>query len=121
MIVSDPNSCEALCLTPRLRIREESLGGQMFDPRSGHRTDLTEEELADWRVKAADDSSLVYYAVREWDSRQLALGCYSSPIRVYLEVTQGCNLTCTMCYRSAGKVVRGEFSAAEMLRLIGNL
>ncbi|HMB23090.1 MAG: radical SAM/SPASM domain-containing protein [Chloroflexota bacterium] len=82
---------------------------------------MTEDELADWRVKATDDSSLVYYAVREWDSRQLAQGCYSSPIRVYLEVTQSCNLTCAMCYRSAGKAVRGEFGTEEMLHLIGNL
>ena len=121
MIISKLPSCEALRQTPKLRVREESLGGQVFDPGSGRRTDLTEDELAGWRARARDNSSLIYYAVREWDSRQLAQGCYSSPIRVYLEVTQGCNLTCSMCYRSAGKAVKDELNTTEMLRLIRSL
>jgi radical SAM protein with 4Fe4S-binding SPASM domain len=121
MIVSDLSTCQLPDLSPRLRILEENCGGQLFDPRSGRRTFLTDDELLDWREKAKSDPGLVFYATRHWGSDQLAGGCHASPIRIYLEVTQGCNLFCSMCYRDAGKTLDDEMDTAEILRLIGNL
>jgi mycofactocin biosynthetic radical S-adenosylmethionine protein MftC len=121
MIVSDLTLCQLPDLPPRLRILEENYGGQLFDPRSGRRTFLTDGELVAWQEKAKSDPGLVYYAARQWSSDQLAGGCHASPIRIYLEVTQGCNLSCSMCYREAGKTLDDEMNTVEILGLIGNL
>lgn len=102
----------------KLRIREESEGGFAFDPVSGSVSLLNEEELARSREKAANHPGIIYYATRSWSDKPLTDGCTSSPNRIYLEVTQQCNLSCSFCFRSAGSAAPNEFCKEDMLNLI---
>ena len=121
MIITNLDSHEMPFLFPTQRIREEREGGQLFDPMSGHLSYLSEFELANWRNRAVNDPRIVYFAARNWSTQPLAEGCCSSPVRVYLEVTQSCNLSCIMCYRAAGNKASNELGTLDMLRLIRNL
>ena len=102
MILDSPQNAVLPATRPRLRIREEADGGSLVETATGVVSRLSEDELAAWRENAARDDGLVYYAVRNWTADKLAAGCSSSPDRIYLEVTQRCNLACTHCYRDAG-------------------
>jgi radical SAM protein with 4Fe4S-binding SPASM domain len=124
MIVDDLTRIQEPATRPVLRVREEHTGGQSFDPKTGRIVSLNEEELARLRDQAAVDPRIIYYAARQWSqwSRMpLSEGCSASPVRVYLEITQGCNLLCPMCYRDAGAASPLELSPPELLRLIHSL
>ncbi len=101
------------------RMREERVGGQAFDPRTGAVTELGEEELQSLRRAAANDDTLLYFATRSW-AEELPEGCLSSPNRIYLEVTGRCNLSCAMCYRDT-TAPEPELAADELRALIRRL
>jgi len=121
MIISFLDGNALLPGLPSMRVREEATGGSILDTASGKVVRVTEEELATWRVRAADSEGLIYYAVRSWGVEPLALGCSSSPDRIYLEVTRRCNLACPFCYRSAGHSEPEEMTTHEWLNLIRSL
>lgn len=106
---------------PLLRVREEAAGGSLFETTSGKVSRVPEDGLAAWRARAAGDARVIYYAIRQWSTRPLASGCSSSPDRIYLEVTQRCNLACPFCYRNAGSAAVEEQSTDELLDLIRSL
>lgn len=120
MIVDDPLSVR-LPFRPAWRVREEADGGSVFEPVSGKVSRVGEDELPAWRQRAAVDDTVVYYATRMWTGAPLLSGCASSPNRVYLEVTQRCNLSCPFCYRSAGPAAAEELDTEEWLALISSL
>jgi MoaA/NifB/PqqE/SkfB family radical SAM enzyme len=45
----------------------------------------------------------------------------AAPVRVYFEVTRGCNLHCRYCLNRSGVPLPGELSTAEVLRTIAEL
>jgi radical SAM protein with 4Fe4S-binding SPASM domain len=50
-------------------------------------------------------------------------GMLRAPIRLYFEVTRGCNLSCTYCFNESGpgRQFADELTTAESLRIIDNL
>jgi radical SAM protein with 4Fe4S-binding SPASM domain len=45
----------------------------------------------------------------------------SSPIRVYYELTTGCNLRCKTCFNKSGKPIENELPTEEVLKIIEGL
>ena len=74
-----------------------------------------------WYQQATTDPGVRYYRTRHWASPPPAAGCAASPDRIYLEVTQACNLSCPMCFRGAGTEAAEEMTTSEILDLLAKL
>lgn len=121
MIIQNIEEASVPLSTQTLRVREEREGGRAFDVTTREIYRLTEQELVNCQLKAENSDDIVYYSVRNWSDIDLSDGCASSPTRIYLELTQQCNLMCLMCFREGGQPASCELNTEEMCRLLGNL
>ncbi len=118
MVIHKLSDIPSVNLQPLLRIREETTGGVAIEPATGIMTALDERALLDWNRKAEVDNTVIYYAAREWSSEPLKKTCTSSPQRIYAEITNKCNLSCSMCYKDSGNAFSDELSSEEYISLI---
>lgn len=56
-----------------------------------------------------------------WQKKPSKKNYYQSPLMVYIEVTNSCNLSCMHCYNRAGKRADNELTKKEMYKLIDEL
>jgi len=78
------------------------------------------QEVAELGLLTAD--GIINYEV--WPATEsLPTGLLRAPIRLYFEVTRGCNLSCGYCFNSSGpgQQFPDELSTDEALRIITNL
>ncbi len=129
---------------PRFIVREEYFGGVIYDragvgsagylqrdqyawlaakaeadhlPTPGH---TFAQEIAELGLLNADGS--INYEV--WPATEpLPTGMLRAPIRLYFEVTRGCNLSCSYCFNASGpgQQFPDELRTEEALRIITNL
>ena len=109
-----------------LLLRKESFGGTLFSLTSAKRDYVTEQEFAN----IAKNHMLPDNLAREFGengyvhvkniSNNVALGHFTFPDTLYLEVTRACNLKCVHCFNDSGKRLRRELSHPQKLNLINN-
>jgi MoaA/NifB/PqqE/SkfB family radical SAM enzyme len=129
---------------PRFIVREEYFGGVIYDRAGVGSAGYLDQAQYAWLAARSEGRSLrtpgetfasevselgllttdggADYEV--WPATGLLPGgMLRSPIRLYFEVTRGCNLHCTYCFNSSGpgRQFSDELTTEEALRIIDNL
>jgi len=130
--------------TPRYVVRAEYFGGVLYDRAGVGSAGYLQLEQYDWLMARAEgrelsapgqnfiaelrnlgvlsENGVPNYEVWPTDE-PLPQSMLRAPIRLYFEVTRGCNLSCTYCFNSSGpgKKFKDELSTDEAVRVIDNL
>jgi len=95
-------------------LRQEPFGYTFFDKQKLRHVFLHEPDLDGFlRDRQISAKQVEFLKFKRKDYRRDIL---YSPLRVYYELTLGCNLHCRYCYNSSGKCRPNELSTAEVLK-----
>lgn len=106
---------------PRERyvLRDEVFGGTIFDRKLLKHTFLTQEQIqAGINLNGQPIKNYEYW---EANTKDIRADIPFSPIRVYFEVTTGCNLRCSHCFNSSGPKGPNEMNTDEALKSLDGL
>ncbi|MFH1315263.1 MAG: radical SAM protein [Candidatus Uhrbacteria bacterium] len=105
-------------------IRQESFGGTVFNPCSGERTYVNQEEY----VHARKNGQLPDDLKEQFDGKikfvepiLLPKDNFSSADMVFFEVTRACNVRCVHCFNQSGARLKTEMTLEEMFAVIEDL
>lgn len=93
--------------------RNEKFGKTRYDTE-----DFTPKFLLDNEVVNVPDGAEYHHVDNEV---QLRSDILVAPVRVYVDVTKGCTLTCTSCLNASGVAGDGELSADQFVRVVEGL
>lgn len=96
-------------------LRDEVFGSTVYDRKKLIHSFLNHEQTAETLVK---DPGIEYW---EADTTGLRKDIIYSPIRIYYELTTGCNLRCRTCFNSSGNPLNDELTTSEVLKLLDGL
>lgn len=99
---------------PRFTLRDEPFGFTLYDKSSLRHEFIPREDWKKVKIeKAISGQGFNYLPAKRTDFRKDIL---YSPIRVYWELTLGCNLHCRYCFNNSGKARPSELTSEEMVQ-----
>lgn len=100
-------------------LREEPFGYTFFDkPKLKHKFLLADELSSFYRKEKISPKEVTTLKINEKEYRKDII---YSPIRVFFELTLGCNLRCRYCFNNSGLPRSKELKTTETLRLLTSL
>jgi MoaA/NifB/PqqE/SkfB family radical SAM enzyme len=113
-------------LGDHLLVRQESFGGTLLFVKSGVRTYLSEQEFKMIKKSVFPRDLIVRFGlinapVITVRPKNLTVGNFSAPDKVFLEVTRICNIRCTHCFNHSGKAMKNELTERQFISVIQDL
>lgn len=108
-------------------LRRESFGGTLLLVKTGKRTYVTCDEYDAISSRAALPERLATELgtkamhVKVVEPKKLYREHFSAPDTVFLEVTRACNLTCTHCFNSSGRMLPNQLTHVQLEEIIDDL
>lgn len=114
----------------KLLLRKESFGGTLFVPSSGKRFYLNTKEYSELTSthklppdieKSLGLQNLTNIDLIVVEPDFLPIENFSSPDKVFFELTRRCNLTCIQCLNDSGSELSDELNHSQKVKIISDL